>query len=166
MNKVYVRTRSALVLLFRHSVWVTSFFFFTSHSFFYDLPVAVLNFKLDARRCLEFEEKKKNKRKRKRVPKKAGKRRKHARKASSNRYRGSRESHCGLAACLPVKRTDNRAQFLASLLWSGFTPSSSPFLPPSSEAAANPLLLSPTPLSRYPSAANLIEPRLRGKRLT
>lgn len=24
---------------------------------------------------------------------------------------------------------DNRAQFLASLLWSGFTPSSSPFLP-------------------------------------
>lgn len=27
---------------------------------------------------------------------------------------------------------DNRTQFLASLLWSGFTPSSSPFLPPSS----------------------------------
>lgn len=55
---------------------------------------------------------------------------------------------------------DNRTQFLASLLWSGFTPSSSPFLPPS--IPLPPHLLG----AASDAAANLIQPRLRGKRLT
>jgi len=81
----------------------------------------------------------------------------HARKVSSNRYRGSEREP--FWAGHVYWSGDNRTQFLASLLWSGFTPSSSPFLPPSS-----PLPLSP--ISPGDAAANLIQPRLQGKRLT
>lgn len=48
---------------------------------------------------------------------------------------------------------DNRTQFLASLLWSGFTPSSSSFLPPSSPPLPPSLPLPGRGRKPHPAAA-------------
>lgn len=151
MNKVYVRTRSALVLFRRYF-----FFFFLRVARF-----TCCRFQFRTQRCLGLRERetRKNKKKNtKRISEKS--------EPNLTREKSLMESLSRLAKkafrvgrTFTGRRMDNRAQFLASLLWSGFTPSSSSFLPPSSGVPP----LAPVP---GPSAANLIEPQLRGKRLT
>lgn len=148
MNKVYVRTRSALVSSSGARCGLL-LFFYESH----DLPVAVLNLKRDAERCLGFGEKETRKEKKESSEE--------AREEAKTREESFIESLSGFSRepfrvgrMFTGRRMDNRAQFLASLLWSGFTPPSFPFLPPSSGAAGPLLPLSPLSRVRRPQTSS------------